>query len=119
MASAAPFFARGWHVLVLHDVAAGTCSCGTDLCLSKPANGGKHPRGGGGWQFQAVADPAGLAAKLAALRAPYANLGILTGQASGVFVLDVDPRHGGDTALAGLERVHGPLPYTLDRKSVV
>ncbi len=31
---------------------------------------------------------------------------------SGVVVLDVDPRNGGDEALAALETRHGPLPAT-------
>lgn len=32
---------------------------------------------------------------------------------TGQIVLDVDPRHGGDVALAGLEAEHGPLPETM------
>src|SRR5262245_942503 len=41
---------------------------------------------------------------------PTADMGIATG--GGLLVLDVDPRHGGDTSLAELERCHGPLPAT-------
>jgi putative DNA primase/helicase len=40
------------------------------------------------------------------------NIGIRTGEASGVVVVDVDPRHGGDDALAALERCFGALPAT-------
>jgi hypothetical protein len=40
------------------------------------------------------------------------NLAIVTGKTSGVFALDVDPRHGGDNSLAALENKHGPLPTT-------
>ena len=43
---------------------------------------------------------------------PDANVGIPTGAASRLWVLDVDPRHGGHTALAKLESQHGPLPDT-------
>jgi hypothetical protein len=43
---------------------------------------------------------------------PFANIGLATGRSSGIFVLDVDPRHGGDEALAELERRHGKLPET-------
>jgi hypothetical protein len=43
--------------------------------------------------------------------APY-NLGIRTGAASGIVVIDVDPRHGGDETLAELERRFGALPPT-------
>jgi hypothetical protein len=42
-----------------------------------------------------------------------ANVAIATGAASGLIVLDVDPRNGGDPGLAELQRVHGPLPETL------
>jgi hypothetical protein len=46
-----------------------------------------------------------------------ANVGILTGSRSGVVALDVDPRNGGDDALAELEREHGPLPRTVSAES--
>ncbi len=38
-------------------------------------------------------------------RCPDANLGIVTGTTSGRIVLDVNPRHGGDQALAALKRI--------------
>jgi hypothetical protein len=41
---------------------------------------------------------------------PTADIGIATG--GGLVVVDVDPRHGGDSSLADLERHHGPLPDT-------
>ena len=44
---------------------------------------------------------------------PSANIGIATGCASGVWALDVDPRHGGAVALAALESEHGALPPTI------
>mgnify|MGYP006278692985 CR=1 FL=1 len=44
---------------------------------------------------------------------PQANVGVATGMVSGVVVLDVDPRDGGDASLANLEAEHGPLPTTL------
>ena len=40
------------------------------------------------------------------------NVGIATGAVSGIVALDIDPRHGGDEALAALEREHGPLAKT-------
>jgi hypothetical protein len=40
------------------------------------------------------------------------NIGIVTGAASGIIPLDIDPRHGGDECLAALERTNGPLPET-------
>ncbi len=43
---------------------------------------------------------------------PDANIGIATGKEAGFFVLDVDPRKGGDKALAALESKHDKLPET-------
>ena len=45
-------------------------------------------------------------------RWPGANIGVPTGERSGLLVLDVDPRDGGPESLAGLERTAGPLPKT-------
>jgi predicted P-loop ATPase len=42
-----------------------------------------------------------------------ANVAIATGKVSGLVVLDVDPRNGGDQSLHELERLHGPLPETV------
>lgn len=41
------------------------------------------------------------------------NLGVVTGEASGIVVLDIDPRHGGWESLSELEKTHGSLPETL------
>ena len=45
-------------------------------------------------------------------RWPAANIAVVTGRLSGVVVVDIDPRHGGDRALAILEADHGDLPWT-------
>jgi len=45
-------------------------------------------------------------------RWPRANLGIVTGPVSGLVVLDVDPRHGGEESLRNWIERHGPLPAT-------
>ncbi len=45
------------------------------------------------------------------------NLGLATGRQSGVVVLDVDPRHGGDESIAKLAELHGPLPPTRRHKT--
>jgi len=47
-------------------------------------------------------------------RWPDANVGIVTGAVSGLVVLDVDPRHGGEESLAALEAEHGALPRTVE-----
>src|SRR5262249_27070181 len=45
---------------------------------------------------------------------PEANVGIRTGAASGLLVLDIDPRNGGHDSLAKLEGHHGRLPETVE-----
>lgn len=45
---------------------------------------------------------------------PEANVGVVTGAASGLVVLDVDPDHGGDDALHELERSYHELPGTVE-----
>jgi hypothetical protein len=45
-------------------------------------------------------------------RWPYANVGVPTGERSGLLILDIDLRDGGPESLATLERTGGPLPET-------
>ena len=45
-------------------------------------------------------------------RWPAANVGVPTGERSGLLVLDVDPRDGGPQSLDALVRENGPLPRT-------
>ncbi len=45
-------------------------------------------------------------------RAPNANVAVVTGAVSGLIVLDVDPRNGGNESLLELERLNGELPTT-------
>jgi hypothetical protein len=70
---------------------------------------GKVPRNKGGLT-QASIDPAVVAEWWR--RWPDANVGIRTGAASGLLVLDVDTPKGGAGSLAELERRHGALPKT-------
>jgi len=58
----------------------------------------------------AVRDPA--AVRLYWARWPTANIGIATGSASDLVVLDVDPRNGGEEGRIELEARIGPLPDT-------
>lgn len=46
-------------------------------------------------------------------RWPDANVGIATGQDSGLIVIDIDEDHDGDQTLDQLEAEHGPLPTTM------
>ena len=45
---------------------------------------------------------------------PQANIGIRTGTISGLLVLDIDPRNGGDQSLARWEQQYGTLPETVE-----
>ncbi len=40
------------------------------------------------------------------------NVGILTGESSGLLVLDIDPRNGGEGSLIEIEKLYGPVPRT-------
>jgi hypothetical protein len=97
--------ARGWSVVPLHDVTAGRCSCGRTGCGSP----GKHPR----VPWRALTEQA---ADTSVIRSwwgdhPDANVGVVTGAVSGLLVVDVDPRRGGDTELSRIAD-GAPLPRT-------
>lgn len=110
-AHALRYAALGLAVLPLHRPVDRSgrlrCSCGKADC-SSPAKhpvGRLAPRG----LLDASRDPTMLAAWFGH---EACNVGIATGAASSIVVLDIDPRHGGEEALAGLEAEHGPLPPT-------
>ena len=46
-----------------------------------------------------------------------AGIGIVTGAVSGLVVLDIDPRHGGDGSLGRLEQHYERLPATVECRS--
>ena len=97
---------RGWRVIPLHNVKSdGDCSCGKSDCTSK----GKHPRISV-WQREATINTDIINRWFT--QWPEANIGLVGGPASGVAILDIDPRHGGDTSLQALENEHGTLPAT-------
>jgi Bifunctional DNA primase/polymerase, N-terminal/Primase C terminal 1 (PriCT-1) len=98
---------RGWRVVPAHTPRDGRCSCGTPDC----ADAGKHPRIAA-WPGAATTGRPQIHAWWT--RWPDANVAVVTGAGSGFWVLDVDPRNGGDDALAKLQREHGPLPETVE-----
>ena len=108
--SACLYAANGLHVLPLHFIKDGRCSCraGKDKC--KP---GKHPFGTFAAKGLKDATNDVEAVKGWWEREGRCNIGIRTGTISGIFVLDVDDRDGGSTSLAKLEVRHGALPKTL------
>src|SRR4051812_25057505 len=85
------YAARGFPVLPLHTISKGRCTCSKGAACASP---GKHPRTSNG-----VYDASTNAKKIARLfkRYPRANIGIATGPKSGILVLDVDPRRGGNS----------------------
>lgn len=112
------FTGRGWKVIPLHWITEhGLCSCRpTPYMPPCPHGSGKHPIEekwtGKGIQSQEDAVHHWVRDRSDPDSGITANVGILTGAASGVWVLDVDPRNGGDASLAGLEEEFGPLPAT-------
>jgi hypothetical protein len=102
---------RGWLVVPLHaPLAHGCCTCEHPCGVSA----GKHPRTPHGFY-----DASSQADQIARWwrRWPHANVGIRTGKASGLVVLDVDARHGGETSLETLQTRYGALPPTLTASS--
>ncbi|BCL86236.1 bifunctional DNA primase/polymerase [Ralstonia pseudosolanacearum] len=95
----------GWKVLPLHGMTGNKCSCENPHCHS-PA---KHPA-----TMHGVKDASLEIAKIDHWfgHGCNANVGIATGQASGLFVLDIDPCHGGDDSFERLCEEHGELPPT-------
>jgi hypothetical protein len=99
------YAAHGWPVLPVFGMFAGRCTCGEVDC----AKAGKHPNTPSGWK-NATTDIE-LITDWWTMR-PHDNIGIATGEVSGIFVIDVDVSNGkpGMQTLAALEAKFGPLP---------
>ncbi len=50
-------------------------------------------------------------------RWPDANIAVVTGAISGLVVIDIDPRHGGEASLQILESEVGPIPSTVEAQT--
>lgn len=113
---AAHYVRQGWPVLPLHYIAdTGECSCGGQGSNPK-CKPGKHPFAKFAPNGSKSATTDGAAVRTWFERMPY-NIGIATGAASGIFVLDRDDLDGGDCSLEQLEAIHGALPPTLKQKT--
>lgn len=97
----------GWPVIPLHGARDGVCTCGSPECSSP----GKHPRTEHGLQ-DATTDERRLNQWWTCW--PDANIGVATGPASGLVVLDIDGEPG-EIGLSELEARHGPLPETVQQ----
>src|SRR5450631_570537 len=94
---------RGWRPIPLHHVIDhGGCSCGERYCSSP----GKHPLFAG-WRKPVIYNAVWLDWWAAH---PAAGVGLIAGYE--FWVLDVDPKNGGDVALAELQEKYGDLPLT-------
>lgn len=110
--AALSYAARGWYVVPLHwpkmsSSGPAKCSCGTDC----GKNIGKHPTTKNGFKDCSV-DEGQICAWWS--KWPSANIGIVTGRASGVVVLDVDIRDDGPASLAAIEDGNSKLPSTVE-----
>jgi hypothetical protein len=110
LSAALTYAKRGWRILPVHSVRNERCSCGRFPCGEDNKNAGKHPRIVG-WVKRATTSRKEI--KRWWGRWPSANIGVATGRASGLLVVDVDPRNGGDKSLASLVEAHGDLPPTI------
>ena len=98
---------RGILVFPCHTIEDGRCTCGK-ACHSP----GKHPIGTlvPHGVHDATAD-IGMIDQWWAMY-PDANVGIATGRASGIVVIDIDPDHGGEDSWANLEARFGATDDT-------
>jgi Bifunctional DNA primase/polymerase, N-terminal/AAA domain/Primase C terminal 1 (PriCT-1) len=102
---------RRWPVFPVYEIGPdGKCACGGRPGCSP----GKHPRSQNGLK-DATTDEATIRRWWEMW--PQANIGLVTGAPSGLVVLDIDPKNGGDVALADLLGQHGPLPETAQTRT--
>ena len=96
---------RGWLVFPLHGIVNERCTCGRLDCSSP----GKHPLVRHGVK-EATSDQRVLEEWWSRCRS--ANIGIATGRASRIVVVDIDPPHG-EASLELFGRIGRALPPTL------
>ncbi|TYL92730.1 hypothetical protein FXB40_23860 [Bradyrhizobium rifense] len=99
------YTSEGLHVIPVHSVRDGRCSCREGIECAKP---GKHPMTPRGVK-DATKDRKVI--KQWWTESPDANIGIATGQISNLVVVDVDGKEG-KKSLAQLFKKHGKLPRT-------
>lgn len=103
LSAALEYARRVWPVVPIHTPGSdGLCTCGAMTCESP----GKHPRTRNGL-LDATVDRGQIREWWR--RWPNANVGVVTGPKSGIFVVDVDARSGGFETLERLEAAHGDL----------
>lgn len=103
--SALSMLSYGFSLIPVHKPTSTGCSCLRKGCGSP----GKHPVPQA-WQAVTSKQPEAIKAWWRTFKEP--NAGVVCGKASGVVVLDVDPRHGGMDTLDDLQAKNGRLPDT-------
>lgn len=97
----------GWRVLPLYGIVdyddRWGCECRKGIGCPSP---GKHPRIGE-WTKQASAEARQVEQWWKDY--PLSNVGIATGQDSGIVVLDIDPKSGGKESMDAIVATHGKL----------
>ena len=95
---------KGWSVFPLHTVVDGVCDC-----RKKCGSPGKHPRTINGFKGATI-DPYQIRSWWEMW--PVANIGIATGEVSGLLVVDIDPRNGGWETAEALSAAGTVIPAT-------
>jgi putative DNA primase/helicase len=103
------YSSKGWRVLPCHGIVDGRCTCsGTH---DEPKDVGKHPSIGQ-WNIFASTDSNQVATWWNSNEEQ--NVGVFA-QPSGFFVIDIDPRSGGENSYEKFEElVNGSLPPTVE-----
>ena len=97
---------RGYRLVPVHYIDGDRiCSCGGN----EGCRPGKHPMLSD-WTARATQDATLVSEFWTAT--PDAGIGVVCGRGSGIVVLDIDPRNGGDETLAAFIREFGDLPET-------
>ena len=89
VALALAYAERGWRVFPVHSFIDGICTCDDPKCEDTA----KHPLNYNGCHGATL--NADLIREWHSETDGLCNWGIATGEGSGVWVLDIDPRHGG------------------------
>lgn len=105
--AALEYASQGLCVIPLHSIRNGKCTCRRSAGCGSP---GKHPRTANG-VHDASRDRSVIRAWWQ--RWLDANVGIATGAESGLVVLDIDPRNGGDESFTRLGDMIGALPVSV------
>lgn len=113
LSAALSYAERGWAVFPVYEFKDGKCACAKGVTCENRA---KHPR-----TLNGVKDATRDEEQIRKWWTTFvdANIGLAAGDASGIFVIDIDPRHGGFESMERWEeaRIDGPLPGTLTAMS--